>query len=168
MSLGMTIGVFQLGSWMSSRSTLAPALVVTVVALLAVACVESGGSASPGVGEADGQIVSAPEATAEDRAPKSPAAVRLKAEPVIEEATPEAPEPKFDDFDFSLTEGAFWEYRWETKSSYFAARSSSSDRDNGTFRVTLGRPKEIHGVMAYEVMVSGKHWVDDEDRSVID
>ena len=151
---------------MSSRSTLAPAFVVTVVVLLmAVACVESGGSASRGVGEADGQVVSAPDATAEDRAPKSPAAARLKAEPVVEEAPLEAPEAKFDGFDFSLSEGAFWEYRWETKSSYFAARSSSSDRDNGTFRVTLGRPRDIHGVMAYEVMVSGKHRVDDEDRS---
>ena len=77
----------------------------------------------------------------------------------------EAPKPKFVGFDFKLSEGAFWEYQWETKSRYSAARGSSSDSDSGTFRVTLGPPKDIHGVTAYEVNVSGKHQVTDEDRS---
>ena len=80
-------------------------------------------------------------------------------------AAPEAPKPKFAGFDFELREGAFWEYYWEVQSSYSAARGSSRDSDSGTFRVTLGPGKEIEGVAAYEVKVTGKHQVDDKDRS---
>ena len=155
---------------MSSRSALAPLFVSAAILLIAVACVESGGPASSG-GGVEEQVMSAPEASAEDSSSRGPAPVEPESEapaegqPLVEQARSESPKPRFLGFDFRLNEGAFWEYRWETKSSYFAARGSSSDSDSGAFRVTLGAPKEIHGVTAYEVNVSGKHQVTDEDRS---
>ena len=143
--------------------------VVVGAAILAtaVACVESDRPGSPGGGKVDEQVVSESETLAEDRTRRGSATTPTEAEAAADSQSvlEEASRPKFAGFDFRLDEGAFWEYRWETKSSYFAARGSSSDSDSGTFRVTLGQPKEIHGVTAYEVTVSGKHQVADEERS---
>ena len=65
---------------------------------------------------------------------------------------------KFAGFDFQLREGVFWEYKWEYKSSTFCRDCRGGPTTgSGTFRVTLGLPKVIEGVTAYEVHLVGKH-----------
>ena len=65
---------------------------------------------------------------------------------------------KFAGFDYQLHEGTFWEYKWEYKSSTFCRDCrGGATTDLGTFRVTLGPPKVIEGVTAYEVQLAGKH-----------
>jgi len=77
-----------------------------------------------------------------------------------EETTP----PEFTGFDFALAEGDFWEYGWDYYKNSWAQRSSgSTTRDSGTFRVTLGSTKEIDGVTAYGVQVTGRSGVSDKD-----
>ncbi len=72
--------------------------------------------------------------------------------------------PEFSGFDFTLSEGDFWEYKWDYyKNSWAQGSSGSTTRDSGTFRVTLGSAKEIDGVTAYEVEVTGKTGNSDED-----
>ena len=161
-----------MATWLPIRKTLAAASAGAAIALFAVACEEVGGPGSPSGAEVDVQATveaalqatvtasGGPGGTGPETSPPA-AADRPGAAP----APPEAPKPKFSGFDFELGEGTFWEYRWEAKSSFFAARGSSSDSDSGTFRVTLGPQQEIHGINAYELKVSGKHQVEDEDRS---
>ena len=66
--------------------------------------------------------------------------------------------PKLPGFDFEVGEGTFWEYEWNYASgtSCLGCRGGPTT-DSGTFRVTLGAPKEIEGITAYEVQVSGKY-----------
>ena len=138
------------------RTGLAQIVIGGTIALVFIACGAS--PASPAADDLDAR----PPAAASS-APTAPSAAA--ADDNTPAARPKTPKPKFAGFDFELSEGTFWEYRWEAKSSFFAARGSSSDSDSGTFKVTLGAQKEIDGVVAYEVKVTGKHQVDDEDRS---
>lgn len=71
--------------------------------------------------------------------------------------------PAFSGFDFTLSEGDFWEYSWDYSYSYTGYGSTTSENDSGTFRVTLGSTKEIDGITAYEVEVTGKSQVDSTD-----
>ena len=72
--------------------------------------------------------------------------------------------PVFSGFDFTLSEGDFWEFQWDYyKNSWAQGSSGSTTRDSGTFRVTLGSTKEIDGVTAYEVQVTGKSGLSDKD-----
>ena len=74
--------------------------------------------------------------------------------------TPEAtstPESLFSGYDLPLTQGAFWEYRWEYVDQSCAQGSGcSTDDDDGTFRVTLGAPRTVQGVQLFALNVSGK------------
>ena len=72
--------------------------------------------------------------------------------------------PAFSEFDFTLGEGDFWEYKWDYTKSYWDSFSGgSTSTGSGTFRVTLRSAKEIDGVTAYEVEVSGKSTVSTHD-----
>jgi hypothetical protein len=69
--------------------------------------------------------------------------------------------PVFSGFDFTLSEGDFWDYSWDYSKAYWDSFSGgSTTEDSGTFRVTLGSAKVIEGVTAYEVKVTGKSQVD--------
>jgi hypothetical protein len=64
--------------------------------------------------------------------------------------------PKFDGFDFVLSEGDFWEYQWDSYVNKWAQGSGGSTTEtDGTFRVTLRSSRAIDGVTAYEVYLSG-------------
>ena len=72
--------------------------------------------------------------------------------------------PVFSGFDFTLSEGDFWEFQWDYyKNSWAQGSSGCTTRDSGTFRVTLGSTEEIDGVTAYEVQVTGKSGLSDKD-----
>jgi hypothetical protein len=71
--------------------------------------------------------------------------------------------PAFSGFDFALSEGDFWEYSWDYYKNSWSQSGGSTTNDSGTFRVTLGATKEIDGVTAYEVEVTGKTGNSDED-----
>ena len=75
---------------------------------------------------------------------------------------------KFPGFDFQLSPGTFWDYRWEYRSSSFCRDCRGGPTiDSGTFRVTLGPPRVIQGVTAYEMQLAGKHTLESSstDRS---
>jgi hypothetical protein len=62
----------------------------------------------------------------------------------------------FSDFNFTLSQGTYWEFYWTyQKTSYAQGSGGSTAVDAGNFRVTLGAPKSIQGVTAYAVSVSG-------------
>jgi hypothetical protein len=62
----------------------------------------------------------------------------------------------YSDFNFSLAKSAYWEFSWNYDNNTWAQGSASSGKiDNGTFRVTLGDPKTIEGVTAYEITITG-------------
>ena len=63
--------------------------------------------------------------------------------------------PAFTGFDFNLATGDFWEYGWDYQSSYVASGSSSSSSYSGTFRVTLGPPLTVDGILFYDIQISG-------------
>jgi hypothetical protein len=68
--------------------------------------------------------------------------------------TPSA--PAFAGFDFTLKQGDFWEYGWDYDKNYWDSFSGGSrTTDSGTFRLALGAPKEISGVTAFEIIVTG-------------
>lgn len=68
----------------------------------------------------------------------------------------EASTPKFPGFDFTLSEGTYWEFYWTyKKTSYVQGEGGSTDVDTGSFRITLGPPKTIGGVTSYEVLLAG-------------
>jgi len=70
------------------------------------------------------------------------------------------PKPKFPDFDFTVGQGTFWEYRWSyTDQSCAQGSGCSTKKDEGRFQVTLGSQTEIQGVTMYVVQLSGKHRV---------
>jgi hypothetical protein len=71
--------------------------------------------------------------------------------------------PAFSGFDFTLSEGDFWDYSWDYSYSYTGSTGTTTENDSGTFRVTLGSSKEIEGVTAYEAEVTGKSQVDSTD-----
>ena len=71
-----------------------------------------------------------------------------------------SPAAKFLGFDFEVTQGTFWEYRWPyTGRSCAQGSGCSTKEDEGLYRVTLGPPREIQGVTAYKVQLTGKHKV---------
>ena len=112
-------------------------VLVVLLALVGAACVQSepvGTSQS----ETDSRTTSAPAA-------REPTAV------------PATPGPKLPGFDFQVGEGTFWEYEWESQSGTFCRDCRGGPTINsGTFRVTLGPPKEIEGITAYEIQVMGE------------
>jgi hypothetical protein len=71
-------------------------------------------------------------------------------------ATPQAA-PAFGGFDFTLSTGNFWEFRWNYYYySYAQGGSPSTTKDSGRFWVVLGQPIQIHGITAYEVATYGR------------
>jgi len=63
--------------------------------------------------------------------------------------------PAISGFDFALQEGDFWEYEWDYEWSYHDAWSSSSAEYASRFRITLGVPIEVNGILFYEMILSG-------------
>ncbi len=57
---------------------------------------------------------------------------------------------------FSFQEGDFWEFEWDYYRQRFRQDTgTSTTEDSGGFTVTLGSPREIGGVTAYEMHISG-------------
>jgi hypothetical protein len=77
------------------------------------------------------------------------------------------PAPEFSGYDFELSEGAFWEYRWSYVDGSCYRFQCNSDKDDGVSQVTLGAESQIEGVPVYDLNVSGKPAVtaDGEKRS---
>lgn len=74
----------------------------------------------------------------------------------------EASAPKYAGFDFDFHQGDYWEYRWDDYDYTWAQDGSrSTTRSNGRFRITLGSARDINGVTAYEVQLSG--YADEND-----
>jgi hypothetical protein len=71
-------------------------------------------------------------------------------------STPTTTAPQFSGFDFALEEGDFWEFKWDYEHDYVSMYGSSKTSDSATFRLTLGKAKQIGGVTAYEVILSGR------------
>ena len=70
------------------------------------------------------------------------------------------PVAKLPGFDFEVTQGTFWKYQWSYMERSCAQGSGCSTKeDEGLYRVTLGPPREIQGVTAYEIQLIGKHKV---------
>lgn len=68
----------------------------------------------------------------------------------------DSPQPAFDGFDFQIGEGTFWDYGWFSSRTNCAQGSGcSTDDESGLFRITLGQPRQIQGITAYEVHQSG-------------
>ena len=64
--------------------------------------------------------------------------------------------PKFEGFDFALTQGTYWEFYWTYKhTSVVQGEGTNTDVDTGNFRVSLGPSKTIQGITSYQVLVSG-------------
>ena len=63
-------------------------------------------------------------------------------------------EPQFSGLNFELSDGTWWDFRWEKNSSsaYGGSGSSSSE---GAFRLVLGESRTISGVRMYEMDVIG-------------
>ena len=85
-------------------------------------------------------------------------------EPQSGPASTPAPTPtpaaRFPGFDLEVTQDTFWEYRWSyTQRSCAQGSGCSTKEDEGLYRVTLGPPREIQGVTAYEIQLTGKHKV---------
>jgi hypothetical protein len=134
--------------------SLKPYLILTLVILLAALGVACGSSTPAGTSQ-DG--ASSPTASAAD-------ATETTGAPVTKEptATSEPLGPVFAGFDFPVQEGTYWEYEWEyEKGTFCLSCRSGPSVDSGVFRVTLGQPKEIEGLIAYEVQVTGKYRRDD-------
>ena len=69
---------------------------------------------------------------------------------------PATREPQFVGFDFQISEGDFWDYRWSSLQRNCAQRSGcSTAEDSGLFQITLGQPKSIQGMTAYELILAG-------------
>jgi len=64
-------------------------------------------------------------------------------------------EPMFDGFDFELGPGTQWTFQWDYLGTLWANTGSSRDEDWGEFTVTLGTSRQIEGITAYAVSVSG-------------
>ena len=66
-----------------------------------------------------------------------------------------SPDPEFTGFDFALSEGDFWEYRYKY---YFKSWGGGTDIEThyGLFRLTLGGPTTIGGMQAFPVEFSGR------------
>lgn len=58
-------------------------------------------------------------------------------------------------FDFTVSEGDFWEYGWDYHYTYTSAYSSSNSTSRSNFRITLGAPVTVSGVTFYEMLLSG-------------
>lgn len=64
--------------------------------------------------------------------------------------------PAFSGFDFPLSAGTFWEFKWDSHEESWAQGSSSSISDEtGRFWVVLGPAATIQGVNAHEVKIYG-------------
>lgn len=64
--------------------------------------------------------------------------------------------PSISGFEFSLEEGVFWEFGWDTTVSSFAQGSGgSTSSSSGKFRLTLGPAMNVGGVSLYEILYSG-------------
>ena len=79
--------------------------------------------------------------------------------------TPTPTPPSIAGFDFSLTEGDFWEFGWDGTVSRFAQGSGgSTSKEGGTFRLTLGSSSNIGGVSLNQILLSGNPiWGDTQD-----
>ncbi|MBU0675880.1 MAG: hypothetical protein KJ950_14680 [Proteobacteria bacterium] len=75
--------------------------------------------------------------------------------------TPADPEPTttppvYSGFNFSLSEGDFWEFSWDYYyQSYAQGSGTKTKNDSGKFWVVLGTPKTINGITAYAVDIYG-------------
>jgi len=66
-------------------------------------------------------------------------------------------------FDFTLAEGAFWEFAWDYYSAYVAAGVNSTTDTSSHFRITLGAPVVKDGVNFYELLLTGNTRADDNE-----
>lgn len=64
--------------------------------------------------------------------------------------------PKFSGFNFSLKEGDFWEFLWDYELKSTTSGGTTTTTDRGRFFVTLGAPKVINNITAYEVKITGR------------
>ncbi|NNE64376.1 MAG: hypothetical protein HKN34_09855, partial [Gammaproteobacteria bacterium] len=73
--------------------------------------------------------------------------------------------PSIAGFDFSLTEGDFWEFGWDGTVSRFAQGSGgSTSKESGRFRLTLGSSSNINGITLNQILVSGNpKWGETQD-----
>ena len=51
--------------------------------------------------------------------------------------------------------GDFWEYGWDASKTISDRDGTRTTRDSGSFTVVLGCPRQIGGITAYEVFVTG-------------
>jgi len=61
--------------------------------------------------------------------------------------------PAVQAFEFSVTEGTFWEFAWSRKTNSWVLGTNSSSTDGGFFRLRLGSPRIIDGMTAYRLEV---------------
>jgi hypothetical protein len=125
---------------------LKPYLILALVILLVAFGSACGSSTSSGTSQSG---TSSPTASAADATETTRAPVTKEAT-----ATSEPLGPVFTGFDFPVQEGTCWEYE---KGTFCRSCRSGPSVDSGVFRVTLGQPKEIEGLTAYEVQVTGKY-----------
>ncbi len=59
-------------------------------------------------------------------------------------------------FDFTLSEGDYWEYYWASSSTSGSQDGSGSSSDAGSFQITLDAPITVSNFQAYPLLVSGK------------
>jgi hypothetical protein len=55
----------------------------------------------------------------------------------------------------TLSTGTFWEYRWDERTTSSSSSGTSTSRDAGRFRITLGPATVIQGKLAYPVSIGG-------------
>lgn len=65
--------------------------------------------------------------------------------------------PSISGFDFTLTNGDFWEYEWDYYTSTVYSGGGSSGTQKGVFRVTLGTPVIVGELTAYPLIISGNN-----------
>ncbi len=65
------------------------------------------------------------------------------------------PTPVISGFNFTLSEGDFWEYKWDSVKRITDASGTDIDNDNGRLRLTLGTPTQINGINTYKLIVAG-------------
>lgn len=66
-------------------------------------------------------------------------------------------QPAFAGFDFTLSQGDFWEYQWDYYyNSWYQGGTPSTTRDIGRIRAVLGTPVTIGGIQAFPVTYLGR------------
>ena len=56
----------------------------------------------------------------------------------------------------TLSQGTFWDFRWDSAVTSSSSSGTSTSRDGGMYRLTLGPPTTIQGRTAYPITVAGR------------